>query len=103
MDHDEAPQEPKLRDGEVAAVDRLAALLSGDADTHVGLLDHAHVVRPVSDGQSHRHRVHVLLHEFDDEGLLARADSAGNHGLADRSDLEEHPASEASRRGRGGV
>ena len=49
VNKEEPRQEPELGDGEVGTVDSLHSFVSGDAHTHVGFLNHGHVIGPIPD------------------------------------------------------
>ena len=53
MHQQESDQELEAGHGKVAGHDRLHALPPSDADTHVCLLDHAHVIGTITNGQGH--------------------------------------------------
>lgn len=69
-----------LSDGIVRRVDSLQALLSGDADSNVRSLDHANVVRAVTNGK--RHGTNAILDQLDHKRLLEWGDTAADHALA---------------------
>ena len=51
VDEQQGQEKSELRDGEVAAVNGLRALLPPNSDSQLCLLDHANVVGAVADGQ----------------------------------------------------
>lgn len=74
----------ELRDAEVRGERGLLALLAEDADAHVRLLDHRHVVAAVADRE--RQRLRFVLHDAHDLRLLrgrAAADHDGRRLLRD--------------------
>mmetsp|Transcript_150522 Transcript_150522/g.483914 ORF Transcript_150522/g.483914 Transcript_150522/m.483914 type:complete len:341 (+) Transcript_150522:2020-3042(+) len=74
-------QVAELADGEVGVVDGLTALAPGDADAHLRLLDHGHIVRAVADGERHGRRLHALADELDHLRFLQRRHAASDdHG-----------------------
>ena len=65
VDEEGAAQELELGEGEVGGEGGAAALLAEDADAHVRLLDHRHVVGAVADRRCHWLRL-ARLDELDD-------------------------------------
>ena len=74
------PNTTYLSDGIVGRVDSLQTLLARDADTNVRSLDHADIVRAVSNRE--RHRPEAILDEFHHKRLLERRHTAADHALA---------------------
>ena len=54
MDEEQLLEVPELRDGNVCRSCCLKTLEPGDTNANMGRLDHADVVRPITNGQSHR-------------------------------------------------
>ena len=81
-------QEAELGDRHVCAARRLEALEPADPDAHVRRLDHAHVVRPVADGE--QDVVRAPLHQLHHQRLLERRDAAAHHRAALRGERKEH-------------
>jgi len=67
----------KLGNAEVGGQSGLFAFLAENADAHVGLLNHSHVVSSIPDGQ----RIDVVFHthDFDYFGFLGGGTSANHH------------------------
>lgn len=78
----------ELCNGIVGRIDCLHALLALDADAHVCLLNHGHVVGPVANGQrSCRRDTH--FDEINHLPLLVGRDAARHHGLATATKFQQ--------------
>lgn len=88
MSEEQSSQESELADGIVRVTHRLVALLSKDANSHVRLLNHVHIIRPIAYGQCDRLWLTDLDH-LNYLGLLTRRCSADNDCLAFAKDAKE--------------
>ena len=60
MDEEESTEELELSDGIIGVSSCLVSLLSKYSNTDVSLLDHVHVIRSITNGQSDGFRIIVL-------------------------------------------
>jgi len=60
MDKEESAEEFELPDSIIGVSSCLVAFLSKDTNTNVSLLDHVHVIRSITNGQSDCLRIIVL-------------------------------------------
>ena len=87
MDQDRLLEMFEFSEGNIRCPDRSPALPAHDAEANVRLLDHGHVIAPVTNGCSHR-AARGALDKFDDLGLLQRRQAAADHTIAASAQLE---------------
>mmetsp|Transcript_30860 Transcript_30860/g.80928 ORF Transcript_30860/g.80928 Transcript_30860/m.80928 type:complete len:487 (-) Transcript_30860:1406-2866(-) len=73
----------------VRRVDRLHAFVTADTDTNVCSLDHGHVIRTITNSQSHGLGTDVVLDKSNNLSLLLWGHTASNNSLADNTDLQQ--------------
>mmetsp|Transcript_49161 Transcript_49161/g.149167 ORF Transcript_49161/g.149167 Transcript_49161/m.149167 type:complete len:574 (-) Transcript_49161:80-1801(-) len=90
MAQEQGPEEAELRDGDVARLHGLRALLAADGDTHVRAVDHGHVVRAVAHAECDCPR-RLLAHQLHQLQLLHGAQARADTGPGDDAVLVDHP------------
>lgn len=80
-------QIPELGYRVIRGTCRLETLYAGDSDAHTGLLDHGHIIRPVTNGQGNSFCVEG--HHLNHLGLLHGRDPAADNHAAEQAEFLE--------------